>query len=235
MGNGPLGTDDNPGFNDEGTGANCHNSLDGSLCASNPSQTEIDQFLMHAAQNLSMANGWLNTSVDDYLPYLRGVPSEFDSTLILRERNGSPNMRWQAQTGRVCPSCQHWQLIFIGQSTPRGWRLQVSGFLNASDYSELLQLLAGARQEHARLRKDAVSAAAIASQEVLDALNLDTDAENRTEHRQFAAAELAAKVRCFGDRAMILDEFDRAILGGAGLGHKTFLTANPDKCGHALG
>jgi hypothetical protein len=69
---------------------------------------------------------------------------------------------------------------------------------------------------------------------VLDALNRDADAENGTEYRQFAAAEFTANVRCFGDRAVILDEFYRAILGGVALGHNTFLTANPDQCGYAL-
>lgn len=98
-----------------------------------------------------------------------------------------------------------------------------------------LPLLAGVRQGHVRLRQDAVSTAAIDSEEVLDALNRDTDAENRTEHRQFPAAELAAKVRCFGDRAVIFDEFDRAIQGGSALGHKSFLTPDTDQCGHALG
>lgn len=108
--------------------------------------------------------------------------------------------------------------------------MQVSGLTNASHYNYWPEPGKGTLGIH----QDAVTAAAIASEEVLDAINRDTDAENRTEHRQFASAELAANVRCFGDRAVILDEFDRAILGGAALGHKTFLTANPDQCGYAL-
>jgi phosphoglycolate phosphatase-like HAD superfamily hydrolase len=44
--------------------------------------------------------------VDDYLPYLRGIPTEIHAALILREPNGSPNVG----DGLHCAHSQHTNL-----------------------------------------------------------------------------------------------------------------------------
>ena len=46
--------------------------------------------------------------VDDYLPYLRGVPAHVHTALVLRAPNGSPNVgaeiaRWRAPCTPTCP------------------------------------------------------------------------------------------------------------------------------------
>ena len=46
--------------------------------------------------------------VDDYLPYLRGVPGHVHTALVLRAPNGSPNAapscRWRARSTTTCPA-----------------------------------------------------------------------------------------------------------------------------------
>jgi RHS repeat-associated protein len=59
---GPLGTNTNPGTCDTGTLALTHSSIPGSLCASRPSPTQIEYYLMQAAQVLSKSANWVDTN-----------------------------------------------------------------------------------------------------------------------------------------------------------------------------
>jgi RHS repeat-associated protein len=61
MANSLLGTTSNPGICDTGTSAMTHSPAPGSLCASRPSETQIDYFAMQAARRLSMSMGWIDT------------------------------------------------------------------------------------------------------------------------------------------------------------------------------
>ena len=60
--NGPLGSDTNPGLIDGGTSALTHHRPPGPLCASRPTDTQLEHHLGRLLHHLSVATGWIDTS-----------------------------------------------------------------------------------------------------------------------------------------------------------------------------
>ena len=69
---------------------------------------------------------------------------------------------------------------------------------------------------------------------VLDPLDGDIVAESFTEECQFAAAELGAELRCFGNRAVIFYKLDRSIPNAPALGHVAFIASDLRQGGYAF-
>lgn len=58
---GPLGTDTNPGFIDDGTSALTHHRPPGPMCASQPTRTQLEHHLVQARHRLWTASTWIDT------------------------------------------------------------------------------------------------------------------------------------------------------------------------------
>ena len=69
---------------------------------------------------------------------------------------------------------------------------------------------------------------------MLDTLDGDIVTEGLPEKCQLAAAELRAELRCFGNRAVIFYELDRAIPNAPALGHVAFIASDTRQGGYAF-